>query len=69
MQPFLDNLHTINTKSDLIWVEAEASLLSEVTRVCKFIKTKEEKVDLLFLSAGYAPFAGRSGMFHRPAST
>lgn len=63
MRPFLKNLQTVNPKSDLIWVEAEASLLSEVTRVCGIIKEKEEKVDLLFLSAGYAPFTGRNGSY------
>ena len=57
---FLENLGNLNSKSELIWVEAEASLLSEVTRVCEVIKEREEKVDLLFMSAGYAPFAGRN---------
>ena len=67
MRPFMQNLHIINPESDFIWVEAEVSLLSEVRRVCKSIEDREEMVDLLFLSAGYAPFAGRNGRCNQPA--
>ncbi|KAJ3944686.1 hypothetical protein N0V92_013612 [Colletotrichum tropicale] len=61
MRPVLEALRRKNTQAELIWVEAEVSLLSEVKRVCEFIKEKEERLDLLCLTAGYAPFGGRNG--------
>jgi NAD(P)-dependent dehydrogenase (short-subunit alcohol dehydrogenase family) len=63
MRIFMDELRKNNSRADLIWVEAEVALLSEVKRACAIIKQAESKVDLLFLSAGYAPLSGRVGMF------
>lgn len=60
MGPFLDELREINPKADLIWVEGEVSLLSEVKRICDDIKSREEAIDLLFLSTGYVQFSGRN---------
>jgi NAD(P)-dependent dehydrogenase (short-subunit alcohol dehydrogenase family) len=45
--------------TNIVWVEGEVSLLSEVKRTCDHIKTLESSVDLLFLTTGYAPFGGR----------
>ena len=56
---FIEELHAINPKAEVLWTEGEVSLLTEVKRVCEVIKERESRVDLLFLSAGYAPFAGR----------
>ncbi|KAK2761707.1 hypothetical protein FQN54_001535 [Arachnomyces sp. PD_36] len=56
---FIAELNTINPRAELVWVEAEISLLGEVKRVCEVIKGKESSLDLLFLTAGYAPFGGR----------
>ncbi|KAK5653064.1 hypothetical protein OQA88_9350 [Cercophora sp. LCS_1] len=58
-QPFIDELQTINSKASIIWISAEVSLLADVKRVCETIKTSESRIDLLFLSAGYAPFGPR----------
>lgn len=58
-QIFIQELHAINPKAEVIWVEGEISLLAETKRVCEVIKRKESRVDLLFLSAGYAPFGAR----------
>ncbi|KAJ4994630.1 Oxidoreductase lepF, partial [Colletotrichum sp. SAR 10_66] len=60
MRPVLEALRRKNTQAELVWVEAEVSLLSEVKRVCEFIKENEERLDLMCLTAGYAPFGGRN---------
>lgn len=56
---FIEELKVINSKAEVVWVEAEVSLLAESKRVCEFIKSKESRVDLLFLTAGFAGFGGR----------
>lgn len=56
---FIEELHNINEKAHVIWVEGEVSLLAETKRVCQIIKSKEEEVDLLFFTTGYAPFGKR----------
>ncbi|KAF7554945.1 hypothetical protein G7Z17_g2561 [Cylindrodendrum hubeiense] len=57
---FIQELQVINPKAEVIWTEAEVALLAETKRVCQAIKTKESRVDLLFLTTGYAPFGTRS---------
>ncbi|KAI1117270.1 hypothetical protein F5Y14DRAFT_403779 [Nemania sp. NC0429] len=57
---FIKELHAINPNAEVIWTEGEVALLAETKRVCETIQEKESQVDLLFLSAGYAPFDGRS---------
>ncbi|KAH8666974.1 hypothetical protein BX600DRAFT_462989 [Xylariales sp. PMI_506] len=59
MRAFIQELHAINPKAEVIWTEAEIALLAEVKRVCEVIRSKEPRVDLLFLTAGYAPFGPR----------
>ncbi|KAI0409255.1 hypothetical protein F4802DRAFT_242359 [Xylaria palmicola] len=59
MHSFIRELHGINPKAEIIWTEGEIALLAESKRVCEIIKSKESRVDLLFLTAGYAPFGGR----------
>ncbi|KAF5489300.1 Oxidoreductase andH [Colletotrichum siamense] len=44
MRPVLEALRLKNTQAELVWVEAEVSLLSEVKRVCEFIKENEERL-------------------------
>ncbi|KAK1760342.1 hypothetical protein QBC47DRAFT_366907 [Echria macrotheca] len=56
---FIAEMQTINPKAEIIWTEAEYSLLAETKRACDFVKSRESRVDLLFLTAGYAPFGGR----------
>lgn len=53
---FIQELNAINPKAEVIWTEGEVSLLAETKRVCEAIKSKESRVDLLFLTTGYAPF-------------
>ncbi|KAF4953940.1 hypothetical protein FSARC_12296 [Fusarium sarcochroum] len=59
MSAFIQDLQSINSKAEIIWTAAEVSLLSEVKRVCEDIKRQESRVDLLFMSAGYAPHGPR----------
>ena len=59
MHAFIQELHAINPKAEIIWTEGEVALLVETKRVCEAIKSKESRIDLLFLTAGYAPFGTR----------
>ncbi|KAK0729626.1 hypothetical protein B0H67DRAFT_638223 [Lasiosphaeris hirsuta] len=59
-QAFIEELHTLNPKAEVIWTEAEVALLADVKRVCELIQSNESRVDLLFLTAGYAPFGTRA---------
>lgn len=56
---FIRELESVNPKAEIIWTEGEFSMLAETKRVCEVIRRKESRVDLLFLTAGYAPFSGR----------
>ncbi|KAK4033737.1 putative short chain dehydrogenase reductase family protein [Parachaetomium inaequale] len=56
---FIQELHALNPRAEVIWTEGEIALLADVKRVCEAIKAKEPRVDLLFLTAGYAPFGPR----------
>ena len=56
---FIQEMHNTNPQAEIIWTEGEVSLLSDTKRVCEIIKSKEPRIDLLFLTAGYAPFDGR----------
>src|ERR1051326_3423211 len=51
--PFLEELRKANAAAELIWTEGQVSLLSDVKRICDEIKSRESKIDLLFLTAGY----------------
>ena len=59
MHTFIQELHAINPKAEVIWTEGEVALLAETKRVCESIKSKESRIDLLFLTTGYAPFGTR----------
>lgn len=56
---FIQELRATNPKAEVIWTEGEISLLAETKRICEVVKRKEPRVDLLFLTAGYAPFGPR----------
>ncbi|KAI9716563.1 MAG: hypothetical protein M1812_005294 [Candelaria pacifica] len=59
MHTLIKELHTMNPKAEVIWTEGEIALLAETKRVCESIRIKESRIDLLFLTAGYAPFGIR----------
>jgi NAD(P)-dependent dehydrogenase (short-subunit alcohol dehydrogenase family) len=60
---FVEDLQQSNPKAEIIWLEGQVTLLAEVKRLCKEIKSREDSIDLLFLSAGFLPFAGRHGIY------
>lgn len=62
-QPIIDNLHASNPSAKLIWLEAEISLLSDIHRICTYIKTLTLSINLLLLTPGYAPFRIRQNTF------
>jgi NAD(P)-dependent dehydrogenase (short-subunit alcohol dehydrogenase family) len=56
---FIQELQTINSNANIVWIEGEVSLLTETKRICQRIRSNESRIDLLFLSTGYAPFGLR----------
>ena len=56
---FIEELHALNSRADIIWTEGEISLLAETKRICEVIRTKEHHINLLFLTAGYTTFGAR----------
>lgn len=59
--PLLDELAASNPQATLVFLESEISLMEKVDEVCKQIKSKEKKLDVLFMSPGYLSFDGRNG--------
>lgn len=59
--PQLEELKSLNPNATFIFLEAQASLLKDVEKACEEIKSKENKLDLLFVSTGYLSLAGREG--------
>jgi hypothetical protein len=58
-ETFAESLRLANSNVDIVWVEGQVSLLSEVKRICDHIKTLESSIDLLFMTTGYVPLGGR----------
>jgi NAD(P)-dependent dehydrogenase (short-subunit alcohol dehydrogenase family) len=56
---FIQELQILNPSAQVTWVEAEVSLLAQGKTACQLIKSKESRVDLLFLTTGYSPFGVR----------
>jgi NAD(P)-dependent dehydrogenase (short-subunit alcohol dehydrogenase family) len=61
---FLRHLQQSNSQAEIVWLEGQVTLLAEVKRLCIEIKSREESIDLLFLSAGFLPFTGRQGIYY-----
>jgi NAD(P)-dependent dehydrogenase (short-subunit alcohol dehydrogenase family) len=59
--PLLDELQKSNPSAILNFIETEFSLIKNVDAVCDEIKSKEKKVDFVFVSAGYLTWDGRLG--------
>jgi NAD(P)-dependent dehydrogenase (short-subunit alcohol dehydrogenase family) len=58
-EEFLASLRRANPSGDYNLIVADVSLISEVDKVADAIKTKETKLDLLFMSPGFIAFEGR----------
>jgi short-subunit dehydrogenase len=52
----------LNPESQVNFIQSDVSLLRNVDKVCDEIKAKEEKINVLFLSAGIMTMKGRDGM-------
>jgi NAD(P)-dependent dehydrogenase (short-subunit alcohol dehydrogenase family) len=59
----LEDLKMLNPEATSIFIKSEVSLMRNVDAVCEEIKTKEKKLDILFMSPGYLSFGGRNGKF------
>jgi NAD(P)-dependent dehydrogenase (short-subunit alcohol dehydrogenase family) len=55
-EAFIQEMQALNSRVEIIWTEGEISLLEDSKRICNIIKSKESCIDLLYLTAGYAPF-------------
>lgn len=51
-------LEALNPSAVIVFIQTEISLLRNVDAVCKEIASKEDHVDLLFMSAGLLAFGG-----------
>ena len=54
----LAELARLNPEASIEFVEAQLSLLKDVDLVCDVVKSKEKKLDLLYMSPGYLAFGG-----------
>jgi FlaA1/EpsC-like NDP-sugar epimerase len=52
----------LNAGADTKFIKSDVSLIKNVDKVCEEIKKQEEKVNLLFLSAGMLTMDGRKGI-------
>ncbi len=57
--PLLDELKSINPRGTFTFLQGQISLIKDVDTICAEIKSKEQSLDLLFLSAGQLSLAGR----------
>lgn len=64
--PQLKDLQQSNLSTNVNFIKAEISLIKEVDRVCQEILSKEEKVDILWLSSGVLKFGARDGISRKP---
>jgi NADP-dependent 3-hydroxy acid dehydrogenase YdfG len=59
--PLLNELAASNPQATFVFLESEISLIKNVDKVCADIQSREDKVDILFMSPGYLSFDGRNG--------
>ncbi|KAM0335429.1 hypothetical protein ACHAQA_000475 [Verticillium albo-atrum] len=58
-QALITELRAINNNAEIIYIEGQISLMSEVKRIADDISSKEQEIDLLFHSAGRFLFISR----------
>jgi NADP-dependent 3-hydroxy acid dehydrogenase YdfG len=68
-KPLLDGISASNPKAVFNFIETEVSLIKNVDKAVDEIKSKEQKVDILFLSPGYLSWEGRKGKFPHTLKT
>jgi hypothetical protein len=57
----LEEVKASNPKGTFEFIETEVSLIKNVDLACEEIKSKEKKVDILFMSVGFLTLDGRNG--------
>lgn len=57
--PLLNELRSTNPEGVIEFIEKNASLVHDIDAVASIVKSKETKVDYLFVSAGFISFNGR----------
>lgn len=60
----IDDLKARNPDGNYVFLKGQVSLLESVDEVCREIKRREKRLDLLFMSPGYISFGGRNGEIH-----
>jgi NADP-dependent 3-hydroxy acid dehydrogenase YdfG len=58
----LNEIKSSNPQGTFKFIETEVSLIKNIDLACDEIKSKETKVDILFLSPGYLTLEGRNGL-------
>jgi len=58
--PLLEHIRTSNPGATINFIETEISLIKNIDKATDEIKSKEKKLDLLFMSPGYLSFDGRN---------
>ncbi|KAI9814266.1 MAG: hypothetical protein M1827_003432 [Pycnora praestabilis] len=56
--PLLKELRSLNSEGAFAFVETDITLLTNIDKACGEIKSKEKKINLLFMSPGYLNFGG-----------
>ena len=57
----VDDLKARNAAGSYVFLQGQVSLLESVDEVCRDVKSREKRLDLLFMSPGFLSFAGRHG--------
>lgn len=60
----IDDLKACNAEGNYGFLKAQVSLLENVDEICREIKQREKRLDLLFLSPGYLSLRGRDGKIY-----
>ena len=55
----IEELHSINTTSQVSFIQKDISLLKSVDETCNEIKSKEKQVNMLVMTSGYLTLSGR----------
>jgi NADP-dependent 3-hydroxy acid dehydrogenase YdfG len=58
------DFQTINPEAQTRFIKGDVSSLRNVDKICDEIKQSENKINLLFLTAGILTMSGRNGLLH-----
>lgn len=66
-KPHLDELMVTNPKGTFHFIETQISLIRNVDEACEEIKSREKKVDILFMTPASMNFGAKMGMLFIPS--